>query len=147
MLARTNVLCLDKTGTITDGTMQVREVVKLEESDLNVDEIIKSINCAQPTENATSLALKKYYGTENAKTPLFNLAFSSERKQTITCFSGLGTFALGAYEYINTKKDEKLAKQIAKYSADGYRVLVLAKTAKKSPKKKLGVLPCCTCRY
>lgn len=136
MLARTNVLCLDKTGTITDGTMQVREVVKLEESDLNVDEIIKSINCAQPTENATSLALKKYYGTENAKTPLFNLAFSSERKQTITCFSGLGTFALGAYEYINTKKDEKLAKQIAKYSADGYRVLVLAKNSEEITEEK-----------
>lgn len=126
MLARTNVLCLDKTGTITDGTMQVREIVKLDEN-IDADLIIKSINCAQPTENTTSLALKNYFGTDGAKNPEFNLAFSSERKQTITSFSGLGTFALGAYEYINTKGDEDLAQKIADFSADGYRVLVLAK--------------------
>ncbi|MGN1162600.1 MAG: HAD-IC family P-type ATPase, partial [Christensenellales bacterium] len=136
MLARTNVLCLDKTGTITDGTMQVREIVRLEENRLDIDGIIKSINCAQPTENATSLALKKFYGTENVIKPAFNLAFSSERKQTITCFSGIGTFALGAYEYINTPKNKSLEMQISKYSEQGYRVIVLAKNDQEISEEK-----------
>ncbi len=125
MLARTDVLCLDKTGTITDGTMQVREVIKLNNS-IDVDTIIKSINTAQPTENATSVAMKKYYGSEDCLKPLFNLPFSSDRKQTITSFENIGTFALGAYEYINSYKDPSLVSQIAKLSKDGYRVLVLA---------------------
>lgn len=126
MLARTNVLCLDKTGTITDGTMQVTDVVKLNNTDFDIDKIIKSINCCQPTENATSIAIKKFYGEQNVLSPLFNIPFSSDRKQTITSFENLGTFSFGAYEYINKKEDKKLKAKISKYSNMGYRVLVLA---------------------
>ena len=130
MLARTNVLCLDKTGTITDGTMQVREVISLDNSKFDADLIIKSINTCQPTENATSLALKKYYGMDNAISPVYNLAFSSDRKQTITSFYDYGTFALGAYEYINKKEDKELYNQISELSQQGFRVLVLGHNKK-----------------
>ena len=60
-LARSDVLCLDKTGTLTDGTMQVEEMVKLIDEDLNVGEIIGSYLSAFEDINVTSEALMKKY--------------------------------------------------------------------------------------
>lgn len=80
MLARTNVLCLDKTGTLTNGSMSVKNVVMLsKKTEKDVDKIISSMVASFHDANHTALALKSYFGK-----PVYSaeksVPFSSERK-------------------------------------------------------------------
>ena len=133
MLARVDCLCLDKTGTITDGTMKVVESIDLrpKEGKHTIKEIMASFNAAQRDENMTGKALSKFYG--KPKTPplekVFVLPFSSARKYSAVSFTGQGTYFLGAPEFVLTNTNEHLAETIAKYTAKGLRVLVLAHSA------------------
>lgn len=133
MLARVDCLCLDKTGTITDGTMKVVESIDLRAKDgkHTIKEIMASFNAAQRDENMTGKALAKFYG--KPKNPplqkVFVLPFSSARKYSAVSFSGQGTFFLGAPEFVLTSKNEQLEETIAKHTAKGLRVLVLAHSA------------------
>ena len=128
MLARTNVLCLDKTGTITDGTMRVEgayEIEPLEEETL--ERVVASLLAAQPDANFTSLALRQAYSTNEPIEASYNIPFSSKRKCTVTALSGLGTFALGAPEFLNVGVlSEEVAARIQKAAEEGKRVLMLA---------------------
>ena len=62
MLARVNVLCLDKTGTITDGTMKVYNCIQLSNTDITLKRAVGSILSALPDNNQTSQALINYFG-------------------------------------------------------------------------------------
>ncbi len=129
MLARSDVLCLDKTGTITDGTMQVSEVIDIEEnSKYTTKEIIANILHAQKTNNSTSSALLMYFGKSTNLKRLYNVEFSSARKCTYTSFEDLGTYILGAPEFTKCKLTKTQNKTIYKYTSDGKRVLLLAKS-------------------
>lgn len=126
MLARANVLCLDKTGTITDGTMEVSEVVQLNTLDgVENENVIANILNAQKTNNSTSNALLLKFGKNNDFKVVANIEFSSKRKFTATSFENLGTFAFGAAEFLNCNLNEKLKQMIYDYSAEGKRVLML----------------------
>ena len=78
ILSCTDVLCLDKTGTITDGTMEVVDTVVLNNK-INVDEIIANINTEEGN-NATDIALKKKYGIKTSLNVTDRTAFSSSKK-------------------------------------------------------------------
>lgn len=128
MLSRTDTLCLDKTGTITDGTMRVvgmQELSTLDGADNSA--LIGSIMAAQSASNFTSEALSRHYTADMTLTVLHNIPFSSKRKFTATVFAGVGTCAVGAPEFLSVGiLPEALQKEIDTHAANGRRVLMLA---------------------
>ena len=125
-LARSNVLCLDKTGTITDGQMEVEESIVLNEK-FNINEIMCNYLNAFEDKNVTSMALMKVYVGNSNLTINKTLPFSSVRKLSAVEFDKLGTFVMGAPEFI--VHDENILKQVDEYAQKGYRVLVLGHTS------------------
>lgn len=128
MLARTNVLCLDKTGTITDGTIRVCEHINLKTlPNVGNEQIISNMLQVQHSNNQTSNALLLFYKKSSDFFMSQNIEFSSKRKFTATSFDGLGTFAFGAPEFLHVGTlDKKLEQLIYKKQGEGKRVLMLA---------------------
>lgn len=122
ILSCTDVLCLDKTGTITDGTMEVLDTVVLNNK-INIDDIIANINTEEGN-NATDIALKKKYGIKNNLNVTDRTAFSSSKKCSITQINGT-KYYLGALEYITDKKLTDY-EELSKYILKGYRIITLA---------------------
>lgn len=128
MLARTDVLCLDKTGTLTNGSMSVKDVVILsDKTEKDVDKIIASMVNAFHEANHTALALKSYFG-KPYYTAEKSLPFSSERKFMACKFRSIGAYKLGAYEFVMDKPPIEIQKLAENYSLNGYRVLLLAES-------------------
>lgn len=140
MLARVDTLCLDKTGTITDGTMRVVECIDLRQGSQSstVREIVSSMNRALSADNMTSKALKKYFGNPQMPplTAVSVVPFSSERKLSAVSFKGAGTYFLGAPEFVLKTKNQRVDDLCAKYAAEGLRVLLLAHSSSQLSGKK-----------
>ncbi len=128
MLARVDVLCLDKTGTITDGSMEVNNVIPIKgfESDYSLSDIIGSMLTATGDNNQTALALANKFGYSKALNPTAVLPFSSQRKLSAASFDGEGTFMLGAPEFVLKDMGVRIEKLINENAANGFRVMVLA---------------------
>ncbi len=138
MLARVNVLCLDKTGTITDGTMKVYNCVQLASTNHTIKRIMGSMLSALGDNNQTSQALINYFGFNKELTPLATMPFSSSRKLSAVTFDGAGTYIMGAPEFVMPKlKDEKIQNMVEQYAKDGYRTLLLAHSEKNIEKDTL----------
>ncbi len=141
MLARIDVLCLDKTGTITDGRMKVLKDVPLtERHQLDLSDIIGTMEKILDDSNQTAVALRAHYIPKNELSAVKILPFSSERKYSAVTFAGYGTYALGAPEFIIPDLPESIKMQIDQYTFAGNRVLMLAhSTANISSKQQLPV--------
>ena len=130
MLARVDTLCLDKTGTITDGSMRVVDTIDLRapNATYTVREIMASMNAALKADNMTAKALKKYFGSPKkaALTAVTTLPFSSERKMSAVSFRNAGTYILGAPEFVLRSPNQRVADLVQKYAEQGLRVLLLA---------------------
>lgn len=128
MLARVNVLCLDKTGTITDGTMKVFNCVEVQnKSGYTLKRIMGSFLSSLNDNNQTSQSLVHYFGYNKELKATATLPFSSTRKLSAVTFDGAGTYILGAPEFVLPNLKEGKHKDIIdQYAKDGYRVLVLA---------------------
>ena len=138
MLARVNVLCLDKTGTITDGTMKVFNCVQLTNTEHTIKRIMGSLLSALGDNNQTSQALINYFGYNKELIPTITIPFSSSRKLSAVTFDEAGTYIMGAPEFvIPHMKDEKLQTMIEQYAKDGYRTLLLAYSKKSISKDTL----------
>lgn len=138
MLSRTDILCLDKTGTLTDGTLTVESVIPLSvTSDFVIDTMQNFIGATQ-TENATSIALGKYFWKDpKTLVPAKKIiAFTSRRKFTAAQFEKEGIFVLGAPEIICPKLDVKIKKRIDKLTSLGYRALLFCKSSEKTLDEK-----------
>ena len=130
MLARTNVLCLDKTGTLTNGSMSVKNVELLSNTtEKEVDKIIASMVASFHDANHTALALKSYFG-KPAYTAEKSIPFSSERKFMGCKFKNSNAYKLGAYEYVMDKPTQELKTKAESYATNGYRVLLLTECDK-----------------
>ena len=126
MLARVNVLCLDKTGTITDGSMTVKGVEEIKnDTGLTIKQIIALILGSLKDSNMTSVALEKEFGKAKRVTPLYTVPFSSARKYSAVSLEKHGTFLLGAPEFILKKTYGEIAPNVDKYTRKGYRVLLI----------------------
>ncbi len=127
MLARADVVCLDKTGTITDGTMCVSDVYPL--SDMTEEEIGRILAAIEGTEesiNPTSRALIERFGTDRSATVLEKIPFSSARKYSAVSLENVGCFSIGAPHFVPCPLTEENERTIAALAAEGKRVLVLA---------------------
>lgn len=128
MLARVNVLCLDKTGTITDGTMKVKDVVEFENNTgLTTKQIISLLQGSFKENNATAIALQKRFGKNSKTKPTATIPFSSARKYSAANYKELNlSFIMGAPEFIFKERYNEICDEVEKYAELGYRVLFLA---------------------
>ncbi len=127
MLARVDVLCLDKTGTITDGRMTVNDCMILNNyTDHSIDEIMGSILASLDDNNQTSIALYNRFGHSHALQATAKLPFSSKRKLSAVTFGEVGTFAMGAPEFVLRPMPPRIERIIKQYAQMGLRVLMLA---------------------
>ena len=127
MLARTDVLCVDKTGTITDGTMSLTEIVAFDDSsDSKIRQIVRNILNATKDDNLTARALNQACGYEATAVATKSIPFNSEIKYSAASFGTKGTYILGAPEFINLKNKDSVLYRCNEYTSKGYRVLVLA---------------------
>ena len=126
-LARVDVLCVDKTGTITKPEMTVTEIVSCDDSmnEVFTDYVMSSID-----NNATAVALKKYLNDNNVvngkRTASKVYPFNSTVKYGAMAFND-DYYVLGAPEFIIKTGFNNLKDDISQYATKGYRVIVLAK--------------------
>ncbi|MDD6800843.1 MAG: HAD-IC family P-type ATPase [Firmicutes bacterium] len=130
-LARVDVLCVDKTGTITEDKMEVKEVVPLDKEKYDttmIEKIIADFTSAMNSDNATMTSLKeRFEGTEGQRRiPLSVIGFSSSTKYSAVSFSQAGGFVLGAPEFILKNYYQNWMQVIESRSSRGERVLLLA---------------------
>ncbi|HAC10800.1 MAG TPA: ATPase P [Clostridiales bacterium] len=141
MLARVNVLCLDKTGTITDGRMKVSDCVLLNNpTDYTVDDILGSMLASLDDNNQTSIALYERFGHSSALQSTAQIPFSSVRKLSAVSFGDIGTFAMGAPEFVLKPMPSRVEKLVKQYAQMGLRVLVLAHSPTQIIGEKLPVI-------
>ncbi len=127
MLARVDVLCLDKTGTITDGRMNVLDVVELTNNHpYKINDVIGSMEKVLDDNNQTAIALRLHFIPDVEYRPIKTIPFSSARKYSAITFENVGTYALGAPEFILPEIPDYIKNHIEKYTSTGNRVLLLA---------------------
>jgi cation-transporting ATPase E len=127
VLARVDVLCVDKTGTITEGSMALADVQPLDDLDrATIDTALNALAQLDPDPNATSRALQHAYGEPSDWTLTGRVPFSSARKWSGMSFAERGTWVLGAPENVLTSDYAgELQTQVEEHAALGQRVLVL----------------------
>lgn len=136
-LAHVDVLCLDKTGTITQGNMQVETVYSLwNEAEMPwFDAMIGSFLQHTDDNNATFQALAAHYEKSERFVPIEKIPFSSQRKWSAMTFAGRGTLVLGAPERLI---DKPLPAEVTREIANGNRVILAGVT--KEPVSANGAL-------
>ncbi len=126
-LACTDVICFDKTGTITSGAIEVTDIIKYEDFDEN---IIANILHSLDDHNATAYALRSYF---KVKEPLVlddKFPFSSRTKNSGAIYNG-HEYRLGAYSYLDLIVVPKEAKDVIdKYTSLGFRTIAISKDKK-----------------
>jgi cation-transporting P-type ATPase E len=129
VLARVDILCVDKTGTITEGSLALADVVLLDGSDrTTVDSVLTALAKLDPDPNATSRALDKAYTEPTTWTATGRVPFSSARKWSAMTFDEHGSWVLGAPENVLASGyTGDLRKQVESHASAGQRVLVLVK--------------------
>lgn len=153
-LARVDTLCLDKTGTITEGTMCVERVepyvstgrveIAATESEPaesteaeeqvqtdsafmeEIDVIMGNMMYVLKDQNATIDALRKRFPAKQDMTPEHVVPFSSDRKYSGAVFEEKGTYLMGAAQFLFPEDNEELTEKCQAYAEEGLRVLVLA---------------------
>lgn len=127
VLARVDVLCVDKTGTLTDGTLQTCELVELEEGH-DIGSILGAICSSSIHKNPTIEAIEVNYPDPHWILT-GSVPFSSERKWSYAGFGEHGHWILGAPEILQAGRDiaERISEIHENYAKEGYRVLMLAK--------------------
>lgn len=121
-LAHVDILCLDKTGTLTEGKMKVEKAVVLnKKNDDLFSDFIGSFLKNTKDNNATFQALSSYFSDNDKLSPVSEIPFSSDRKWSAMTFEEKGTFLIGAPERLC--KDNP-PKEVQESQSKGKRVLL-----------------------
>ena len=123
-LARVDVLCVDKTGTITEPGMEVEEVIPLTEDPL--DDILTALFSGQEPENDTGRALVEAFSGETDWVCEKRISFSSQQKWSAAVFRDQGAFIIGAPEFVMTNRYPEIQEAVESRSLKGSRVLLIA---------------------
>lgn len=128
--ARVDVLCVDKTGTITENNMQVISTIPMEgynpSTGSGLKTMISDLVVSMPDGNITMQALKRFFKTPSDKKADVVIPFSSTYKYCGAAFSG-DAYVLGAPEFVLREDYDKFKVLIENYSSVGYRVLVFGR--------------------
>ena len=131
-LARVNVLCVDKTGTITEDSMCVSEVAKAkaydEEKMPELNQLIGDFVKGMDADNSTMRAMKEHFTEHSEKVPKKVIPFSSTVKYSGAIFED-GAYVLGAPEFVLREDYTKYQGRIEQYTSKGFRVLVFGSYA------------------
>lgn len=137
-LARVNVLCVDKTGTITENTMEVQDVIPTKEYEEDkmrpLSELLGDFTAAQSSDNITMEAMKRYFKIASGKKAVAKTGFSSASKYSSVTFEE-ASYVLGAPEFVLKEQYENYEEAISAHASKGARVLVFG-TAKEEPDGK-----------
>lgn len=143
-LARVDTLCLDKTGTITEGTMCVERVETWSEASENkdtdaiptededepdlheIENMMANLMYVLKDQNATIDALRKRFPAKSSMTLEHIIPFSSDRKYSGAVFEDNGTYLMGAAQFLFPEGREDILDVCQNYAEEGLRVLVLA---------------------
>ncbi len=127
-LARVDVLCVDKTGTITESTMEVRDLIPAEgyspDRLSELSGILGDYAAAMSSDNATMQALKAYFREGSGLHVRTVIPFSPVYKYSAVIFEE-GSYVLGAPEFVLRDGFVKVMDTVESYAGRGYRVLVL----------------------
>lgn len=127
MLASADVVCLDKTGTITDGTMEVTDVIPLGGTDGGeIERIMSYLEGEDDAINPTSRALIARFGKVRGRL-IDRIPFSSARKYSQADIEEIGCYAIGAPHFVPAEISREVDRIIDSRAALGERVLVLAR--------------------
>lgn len=129
-LARVNVLCVDKTGTITENTMKVHDVVSLEPYEKEelppLKELLGDFAHAMSKDNITMAAMQEYFTQGSGQVATSVTSFSSAFKYSSVTFHTT-SYVLGAPEFVLRDDYEIYKETIESYGSEGYRVLVFGR--------------------
>ena len=131
-LAHVDVLCVDKTGTITQPEMTVREVVPLDEDRCpmsRVEEILNAYYRAIDADNDTARAMAERFNKSSVWQVASTVPFTSANKWSAVVFKSYGAYVVGAPEFIMKARYADLEHMVTPYQEQGCRVLLLAKCA------------------
>ena len=126
-LAHVDVLCLDKTGTITEGKMQVSNIETFNEDvvPISINKALSAFVNEMGDNNGTFQALKDYFKEEDKFEVDYKNSFSSERKWSSISFKEIGTIIVGAPEKLMAKSDFVMKENIIEAQKQGKRVLLV----------------------
>lgn len=130
-LARVDTLCLDKTGTITEGTMAIDEIEPLFDiSDEKIDELLNALMSSLSDVNPTACAMREKWSLGSKYSAERVIPFSSAKKWSGAYFREFGSLIMGAGEFILGDEYEKIRNKSEKMSEGGRRVILLARSEK-----------------
>lgn len=127
-LARVDTLCLDKTGTLTEGTMEVKDIIPINENISNISNILANLAKFSTDTNSTITAIReRFTDINNEFIPLNIIPFSSKSKWSGINFKDNSSYIIGAPEFVLKDKFNEYSDKIKEYSQN-FRVIVLAKS-------------------
>ena len=133
-LARVDVLCVDKTGTITQAGMQVENVIALtDDPPERLERILSAIYSGIEPENDTAKAMAEMFAGETDWVCTQRIPFQSATKWSAAVFRGQGAYIVGAPEFTMGSRYEELRETVEEWSSRGYRVLLIAQYAAEPP--------------
>ncbi|HET6712179.1 MAG TPA: HAD-IC family P-type ATPase [Actinomycetota bacterium] len=127
-LARIDVLCIDKTGTLTEGKLAVQEVEPLDGDETGIETVLAALAAADPSPNATTNAIAERFPEPSGWRATDGVPFSSSRKWSASAFEGQGAWFLGAPDVMLTAVDgaDELRDRVRVIADQGHRVLLVA---------------------
>ena len=126
-LAHVDVLCVDKTGTITEPKMEVEEVIPLTQDPAEVlEEILAAFYHGQEPENDTARAMADVFAKETGWECESRIPFTSNVKWSAAVFRDHGAYLVGAPEFILAERFAEVEPYVIEWTGKGYRVLLVA---------------------